>query len=132
MTPLRYLSPEWRDAVEDRLKTDLTPEKMNFISSSMANVYTGCPDKKEHFLFFEFENGLLKSLATGTGQVPDAEFRIIGSYEVFARISRSDLGSHKALMTGKLKLKGNMIKALKLASVADRINKVISTIDTQF
>jgi putative sterol carrier protein len=31
-------------------------------------------------------------------------------------------------MTGKLKLKGNMVKALKLASLADRINKVFSTL----
>jgi putative sterol carrier protein len=29
-------------------------------------------------------------------------------------------------MTGKLKLKGNMARALKLASLADRMNKIIS------
>jgi putative sterol carrier protein len=35
-------------------------------------------------------------------------------------------------MTGKLKLKGNMVRALKLASVADRLNKVLSGIDAQY
>ncbi|WDP85556.1 MAG: SCP2 sterol-binding domain-containing protein [Desulfobacter sp.] len=75
---------------------------------------------------------MFKAVSTGPGEPPKAEFKITGSYDVFAKISKSELGSHKALMTGKLKLKGNMIKALKLASVADRINKVISTIDTQF
>ena len=35
-------------------------------------------------------------------------------------------------MTGKLKLKGNMVKALKLASLADRINKVLATIETAY
>ena len=34
-------------------------------------------------------------------------------------------------MTGKLKLKGNMVKALKLASLADRLNKVLATIPTE-
>ncbi len=31
-------------------------------------------------------------------------------------------------MTGKLKLKGNMIQALKLAAIADRLNKVLAEI----
>jgi len=127
-----YLSPQWRDEVEKRLKQDLTPEKMNYISSSMSNIYTNCPDNKDRYIFFEFEKGVFKAVTIGTGTPPDAEFKITGAYDVFAKISRSELGSHKALMTGKLKLKGNMIKALKLASVADRINKVISTIQTQY
>jgi len=98
----------------------------------MSNIYTHCPDGKTHFLFFRFEEGIFKAVTTGTHEPPKAEFMITGDYQVFAKISRSELGSHKALMTGKLKLKGNMIKALKLASVADRINKVISTIDAQY
>jgi len=35
-------------------------------------------------------------------------------------------------MTGKLKLKGNMVKALKLASVVDRLNKVIAKIQAEY
>ena len=132
MTELLYLSEPWRDEVEKRLKANLSPEKMNFISSSMSNIYTNCPDGKTHFLFFQFEEGTFKAVTTGTQDPPKAEFMITGNYEIFAKISRSELGSHKALMMGKLKLKGNMIKALKLASVADRINKVVSTIDAQY
>ena len=132
MTALTYLSDPWRDEVEKRLKANLSPEKMNFISSSMSNIYTNCPDGKTHFLFFQFEEGTFKAVTTGTQNPPKAEFMITGDYEIFAKISRSELGSHKALMMGKLKLKGNMIKALKLASVADRINKVVSTINAQY
>ena len=35
-------------------------------------------------------------------------------------------------MTGKLKLKGNLARALKLAAVADRLNKVLAKIPTQY
>jgi putative sterol carrier protein len=35
-------------------------------------------------------------------------------------------------MTGKIKLKGNLTKALRLAAVADRLNKVLSQIPTQY
>jgi len=129
---VRYLSPEWRDEVEKRLKTELPPEKMNFISSSMSNIYQNCPDGGEKYLFFKFVEGNFNEVSVGSGEPPEAEFKIFGDYEIFAKISRAELSSHKALMTRKLKLKGNMLKALKLASVADRLNKVISKIDAEY
>ncbi|MFO7560845.1 MAG: SCP2 sterol-binding domain-containing protein [Desulfobacterales bacterium] len=129
---VKYLSPEWRDEVEQRLKTELPPEKMNFITSSMSNIYLNCPDGGEKYLYFKFVEGKFNEVSVGSGEPPEAEFKIFGDYETFAKISRAELGSQKALMTRKLKLKGNMIKALKLASVADRLNKVISKIDAKY
>jgi putative sterol carrier protein len=35
-------------------------------------------------------------------------------------------------MSGKLRLKGNMVKALSLAVVVDRLNKVLASIPTTF
>ncbi len=129
---VKYLSPEWRDEAEKRLKSELSPEKMNNINSSMSNIYQNCPDGKTRYLFFKFVDGSFAELSIGEGEPPAAEFRISGDYEVFAKISRAELGSQKALMTGKLKLKGNMIKALKLASIADRLNKVLSKIPAEY
>lgn len=129
---LKYLSPQWRDEAENRLKTQLTPDRMNHVTSSMSNIYKDCPDGRDRYLFFRFENGEFKDVLVGEGKPPEAEFRITGKYETFARITRAELSAHKALMTGKLKLKGNMIKALKLASLADRLNKVLSTIPAEY
>ena len=127
-----YLSPAWRDEALKRLQTELTPEKMNHVTTSMSNIYKNCPDGEEHFLFIECADGKVTRVETGTGEPPQAVFRIIGNYETFARISRAELGAQKALMTGKLKLKGNLAKALKLAAVSDRLNKVLATIPTQY
>ena len=129
---LKYLSPEWRDEAEKKLSAELTPEVMNRISSSMSNIYLKCPDGKDRYLFFKFDEGKLSAVSVGEGEPPAAEFRIAGDYEVFAKITRAEMGAQKALMTGKLKLKGNMMKALKLASVADRINRVLSTIPAEY
>lgn len=123
-----YLTPAWRDEAERRLTRELSPERMNFITSSMSNIYRNCPDGRERYLFFRFKEGRFADLRLGEGEPPAAEFRITGDYETFARISRAELGSQKALMTGKLKLKGNMVKALKLAAIADRLNKVLAGI----
>lgn len=130
--PIHYLTPAWRQEAESRLKAELSPERMNFINSSMSNIYLDCPDGGTRFLYFHFEEGRLVELLLGEGDPPDAEFKITGSYDTFARISRAELGSQKALMTGKLKLKGNMVKALKLAAIADRLNKVLAAIPAQY
>ena len=127
---VKYLSGEWRAMAEKALREQTTPEKMKHISTSMSNIYKNCPDGKERFLFVSLEEGAVADLQVGEGEPPKAEFRITGDYEVFSRITRAELGAHTALMTGKLKLKGNMVKALKLASLADRINKVFSTLPT--
>jgi len=128
----KYLSSEWRDEAEKRLKTELPPERMNFATSSMSNIYLNCPDGSEKFLFFKFEDGNFAEMLVGDGEPPKAEFAIKGDYETFARITRGEISAQKALMTLKLKLKGNMVKALRLASLADRLNKVLSTIPTDY
>ena len=129
---LEYLTPAWRDEAERRLHSELSPERMNFVTSSMSNIYTECPGGGSRFLVFRFEKGELTELVLGEGEPPKAEFRITGKYEIFSKITQSQLSSHRALMTGKLKLKGNMVKALKLAAIADRMNKVLSKIPARY
>lgn len=129
---LVYLSPEWAQEVDRRLRNELDPEKMNKLSSSMNNRYTNCKGGEDKFFFVEFTDGVVSSVQVGTGVGPAAEFTISGDYDIFAQISQATLGAQRALMTGQLKLKGNMVKALKLASLVDRINKVVATIPTEF
>jgi putative sterol carrier protein len=127
-----YLSPSWREEALKRLQEELPPEKMNNVTTSMSNIFKNCPGGEEKYLFVECVEGKVTRVETGTGTAPDAEFQISGDYETFARISRAELGAQKALMTGKLKLKGNLARALKLAAVSDRLNKVLAGIPTQY
>lgn len=132
MAKLKYLSPEWRDELLVRLNKELTPDKMKNLTSSMNSLYKNCPDGKDRYYYIGFEKGKITTLEIGLGEGPKAEFTIIGNYDIFAKVSRSEMNSQRALMSGKLKLKGNMIKALSLASLCDRLNKVTATIDTEF
>ena len=132
MERFRYLSQEWIEEAAKRLRAELTPEKMKHVTSSMLTVYKGCPDGQDRALYYKFVDGVIVELSIREGELPEAEFRIIGDYETFAKISRAELGSRAALMSGKLILKGNMVKALSLASVVDRLNKVLATIPTEY
>ena len=58
-----YLSPEWTQEAYRRLKEELTPEKMKFVTSSMVTFYKNCPDGKDRALFYRFVNGVCSELA---------------------------------------------------------------------
>ncbi len=129
---LQYLSAEWIAEAHRRLRADLTPEKMKYLTSSMLTVYTGCPDGQDRALYYGLVDGVVEQLTLAEGGAPTAEFTIIADYETFARISRAELKARAALMSGKMTLKGNLVKALKLAPVVDRLNEVLSTIPTEY
>jgi putative sterol carrier protein len=133
---LEYLSQEWMEAVIELVKERLTAEEMKHVSSSMVNIVENCPDGKRRYMYFQFEDGLLAEGLVGTDDDEVAskkpEFRIIGDYDTFAKISKAELGARSALMRNKIKLKGNMVKALRLSSVVDKLNKIIAQVPTKF
>ena len=132
MPGLKYLSPEWSAEAADRRRSQITPEQMNNLTSSMLTIYHNCPDGKERALYYAIENGIFTEISVREEPWPEVEFVISGDYEVFAKISRAEMGSRSALMTGKLRLQGNMVKALSLASIVDRFNKVLSGIPCEY
>ena len=81
---VKYLSEEWRAEVEKKLTEQLTPDKMNGITSSMNNRYLNCPGGGVKFFYVGFTGGRVSSVQTGDGDGPAAEFTIVGDYEVFA------------------------------------------------
>jgi putative sterol carrier protein len=128
----KYLTPEWAQEVQRRLQAQLTPDQMKHVTSSMLTVYTDCPDGKTRGVYYKLVDGVVVELSVQEGKLPEAEFTITGTYETFARISRAEIGSRSALMGGKLRLKGSMVKALSLAAIVDRLNKIMATVPTEF
>ncbi len=129
---IKYLSPEWTAEAETRLRAQLTPEMMKNLTSSMLTIYHNCPDGIDHALYYKLEDGVFNEISVREEPFPPAEFTISGDYDTFAKISRAELNSRSALMGGKLKLQGNMVKALSLASIVDRFNKILSTIECEY
>ncbi len=132
MPTITYLSPEWAAEAGSRLRSQLTPEMMKNLTSSMLTTYHNCPDGVDRALYYKLENGVFTDISVREEPFPEAEFIISGDYETFAKISRAELGSRSALMSGKLKLQGNMVKALSLASIVDRFNKILSEIECEY
>lgn len=132
MEKFAYLSPEWAAEATRRLQADLTPEKMKHLTSSMMTLYTNCPDGAERAVYYRLVEGVVEEVSLQEGDLPQAEFTIKGDYDTFAQISQAELKARAALMSGKLTLKGNLVKALRLAPVVDRLNEVLATIPTEY
>jgi putative sterol carrier protein len=132
MEKYRYLSPEWAQEASRRLREELTPDKMKNLTSSMLALYRNCPDGQDRALYYRIVDGVVQEVSLPQDELPDAEFIISGDYETFARITRAELKSRSALMTGKLTLKGNLVKALRLSPVVDRLNEVQAGIPTKY
>jgi putative sterol carrier protein len=132
MANLKYLSPEWAEEAQKRVKEELTPEKLKKISSSMTNIYKNCPDGKDRYFHVKFENGEIAAFEIAEGEPPAAEFKIIADYDTFAKISNAELSAVRALTGRKIQLRGNMAKALRLAPLVDKFNKVLSKIPTDY
>ena len=128
----KYLSPEWAQEAARRLKEELSPEKMKHVTSSMLTINTNCPDGTDRAVYYKIVDGVVDEVSVSEGELPKAEFTITAKYETFARISRTELKARAALMSGKMTLKGNLVKALRLAPIVDRLNEVIATIPTEF
>jgi putative sterol carrier protein len=129
---LKYLSKEWSDEVQKRCQKDLTPEKMKHITSSMLTINTKCPDGKTRAVFYKLKDGVVETVTVVDGALPKAEFTITADYDMFAKISRSEVKARSALMSGKMVLKGNLVKALTLSPTVDRLNEVIATIPAEY
>ncbi len=128
----KYLSKEWSDEVQKRCKKELTPEKMKHITSSMLTINTKCPDGKTRAVFYKLKDGVVETVTVIEGALPKAEFTITADYDLFAKISRSEVKARTALMSGKMMLKGNLVKALTLSPTVDRLNEVIATIPAEY
>ena len=129
---LKYLSREWADEVMKRCRKELSPDKMKHITSSMLTINTKCPDGKTRAVYYKLVDGVVDKLQVIEGTLPQAEFTITADYDMFAKISRGELKARSALMSGKMVLKGNLVKALTLSPTVDRLNEVIAKIPTEF
>ena len=132
MAAIKYLSPDWTTEANKRLREQLTAAEMKFLTSSMLSLYHHCPDGRECALYFKIENGVFTEISVREPPLPEAEFVISGDYATFAKITRAQLGSRVALLNGKLRLTGNMVKALMLTPIVDRFNKILAGIPCEY
>ncbi len=127
-----YLSDGWRAQARRMLERQLTPQNTGNVCLSMSTAYTNCPDGIDKYTFAKLVDGSLETFDIGKGDAPEADLCICADYSVFVQIASQQLSGQSALMSGKLKIKGNMMKVMQFAPLSDAIMKVLASIPTVY
>lgn len=91
----------------------------------------------------ELEKGVQKDIVLGynveAGRITDiwlgerkTEFVISGKYGVWVSLLTGKMGATRAFLTRKLKIRGNLMKILKLSKATERWLEILRTIPTEF
>ncbi|MFQ5999201.1 MAG: SCP2 sterol-binding domain-containing protein [Candidatus Bathyarchaeia archaeon] len=130
---MEFGSKEYLKEVMERTNAD---EKYLELAKEEIASYTFMiqaePNKgveKDIVLGYNVENGVMTDVWLGEKKT---EFTISGKYGVWVSILTGKTGVTKAFLMRKLKVRGNLMKILKLAKATERWLEILRTIPTEF
>ena len=127
---IKFLSPEYEEKLRELLKEDFS--KPSSLTTTFCQIILGCPDGKDRWVLYGVEKGIMSDFKIGEGEPPEANYRVRGPYQVYVDLIQGKYDGKTSLITGKLKLEGNMTRALGLLGAYTRIEKNQKSIDTDF
>ena len=126
---MRFLSDEHFAASTAVFLTDAELRK-SVPGVDLAIVYFVSDGPVGDFVYhIKIANGSV-SMASGDLAERDAEVR--SSYETAAKMARAELGNQTAVMMGKVRIKGGMMKLLKNQGVLNRVQALSSALEVVY
>ncbi|WKZ82234.1 MAG: SCP2 sterol-binding domain-containing protein [Acidimicrobiia bacterium] len=106
----KFLSQEWLDELTATVNAHegFTGAVAN-VNLTLQFVVTDAPEGAESTYYMRVADGTAQARA---GEADDADATITNDYATASAISRGELNTQMAFMTGKLKVSGNMAKLM--------------------
>jgi putative sterol carrier protein len=130
MKTFKFLDENWLIEVERLIKSRITPETINYATTSVLTIFENCPDGTDKALLLKTEKGNLSQIKIPEKPYPQCEFAVSGDYGTFMKVFKGKLDPMTALMGGELHFIGNMIRAMGMISLLEPFFKVLSEIPT--
>lgn len=126
---LRFLSEEWATAVQTALNEH--PGFKSAMGNADLSLQFHVSDAPEGDLayFLRATNG---SADLAIGSVDDADVTVGQTYETAAAISKGDLNTQTAFMTGKLKVSGNLAKLMMHQNAIGQWASAVRDIEVEY
>ena len=132
----RYLSKEWLAEGRRRVEASAEfPAAAKGLSASLLNVITDAPNGKTLYLYYSFNDGKIDDIAAGAdASIPKRphEFTATGTYETYKLINQGKLTSTQAVLQRKVKIEGNLAKALRYVRPLEVFNGILRTVPTEY
>lgn len=125
---VRFLSPEWADAVKaqlnasDQFKAAAAPH-----AATIQQIITTTEGETHYWIKIADSR-----IDLGVGDIERPDATITQSYETAVALAKSELSAVTAFMTGKIKIAGNMGLLLGLQSALAQLPVAMAAIDTDY
>ncbi|MBI5585414.1 MAG: SCP2 sterol-binding domain-containing protein [Deltaproteobacteria bacterium] len=137
MEPLDVFSPAWCQAWAEKVRA--SKEFAVFNKGWEGDI--GCiilKDPAAHipedqYLYLDFEDGQVNGIfMVDREKAEQAKFIITGDYLRWKQVARKELDAVKAMMQGKLKLKGNLPYVVKYVKGVQESIRCLTELDAKF
>lgn len=126
---VKFLSEEWAQAVTEALNShDGFKSAIGNADLSLQFNVTGGPDGDVSY--YLKTSGGQAEVALGTRENPDVT--VGQTYDTAAAISRGELNTQTAFMTGKLKVSGNLAKLMMHQSAIQQWGNAVEGIEVEY
>ena len=126
---MRFLSDEHFAAATAAFLTDRELQQdLEDVELAIAYFVSDGPDGDFQY-YIRIASG---AVVMASGDLPERDAEVRSSYETAAKMSRNELGNHTAVMMGKVRIKGGMMKLLRHQGVLNRVQAVSSAIDVTY
>ncbi|MEW6264555.1 MAG: SCP2 sterol-binding domain-containing protein [Thermodesulfobacteriota bacterium] len=137
MAKLKVFSDEWCRAWEDKIRSSQDFAQFNkgwqgdigcvMYADPKANV----PENK--YMYLHFEDGQVLGIRmTDQATAEGSKFVIYGDYIRWKQVAKAELDAVKAMMQGKLKLKGNLPYVVKYVKGVQESIRCLTELDAEF
>jgi putative sterol carrier protein len=126
----KFLTAEWLDALTKTVNThEGFTSSISAVELTLQFEIPDAPEGTEGAYYMAVSGG--KAIAA-PGTAEDADATIVQSYETAEAISKGELNTQMAFMTGKLKVSGNMAKLMMNQAMLGQFAAATAGLDVEY
>ena len=127
---VQFLTKDWLSALTETLNDhDGFKKAITDVDLTLQFEVTDAPEGTEPRYYIEISDGTAEA---APGDVDDPDATISNNYETAVAISKGELNTQMAFMTGKLKVSGNMAKLMMNQAMLTQFAEAASELDVEY
>ena len=137
MAKLKVFTKEWCDAWADKVRASEEFTKFNKgWEGDISGIIFADPDRnvpEEQYLYMDLHDGECRDISMiDKEKAENAKFVMSGDYVRWKQVGMGELDAVKAMMQGKLKLKGNLPYVVKYVKGVQEMIKRLIEVETEY
>ncbi len=126
----KFLTKEWLEALTSAVNQNETfTTAIASVDLTLQFEVTDAPEGTEPTYHLTIKDG---GLAAGAGPAEDPDATISNDYATAVAISKGELNTQMAFMTGKMKVSGNMAKIMMNQAVFTKFAEASSDVEVEY